>query len=158
MGENDMTTATLKKVIKFSGVQSSMIVGIWPVVEELVEKGLDSEQGFYDAQDILGLLKQKKMQLWVAIDAGEKKIVAVMVTQIAGYPKGKACWLVLVGGAEMDGWIKFMKIIKAWAKHEECDRILSFSRDGWIRRLAPYGFKKMRTLIECSLENENENL
>lgn len=158
MGKNDVTTATLNRELKFTGVQSAMVKETWVLVEPLVQKGLALEPGLYEPKDILQLLNEKKMQLWVAIDPEENKILAALVTQLAIYPKGTACWIILVGGSGMSDWVRFMKVIKLWAKSKGCDRILSFSRKGWIRTLAPYGFKKLRTLIGCDLETENENL
>jgi len=158
MGENGMTTETLKVELKFTGVQSGMIKVTWPLAKPFVEKGLALESGLYKAEDIYDHLLKKKMQLWVAIDIEENKIIAVLITQIALYPQAKACWIILVGGAGMDDWVQFMRIIKLWAKGEGCDRVLSFSRDGWVKMLAPFGFKKLRTLIVCDLETENENL
>ena len=103
-------------------------------------------------------LNEKKMQVWVAIDPEEKQIVAVCVTQIAVYPQEKACWVLLVGGSFLDDLLPFINILKLWAKESGCGRILSYSRDGWIKKAAPFGFKKLRTLISCSLEDDNENL
>lgn len=158
MGKNVMTTATLKRQLRFTGVQSDMVKETWPAVRGMIKRGLVMESELYRPIDILDNLVKKKMQLWVAIDPEEKEIMAAMVTQLSIYPKGVACWIVLVGGSGMNDWVGFMKVIKLWAKSKGCNRILSFSRDGWIRKLAPYGFKKLRTLIGCDLETENENL
>lgn len=151
-------TATLETKLKFTGIQHDQLRETWPYVRRLVEKGLALENGFYSPYDILQLLDEKKMQLWVAIDPIGKQIVAVCVTQLAIYPKGKACWVVLVGGSFLDHLLPFIHILKMWAKESGCDRILSYSRDGWLKKAAPYGFKKLRTLIGCSLEDDNENL
>lgn len=148
-------TATEKQGLKFAGIQPDQVDETWPLVQDLVDKGLALENGLYRAIDIYDHVVSRKMQLWVAIDPEENKIVAVMVTQISVYPKNKACWVVLVGGAGIDQWIEFINVLKLWAKANGCDRILSYSRDGWIKKAAPYGFKKLRTLIGCSLENEN---
>ena len=106
-----------------TGVTSELFHDGWPFVKDHLKRGLAHSYGELDLDDLYDGIADKRMQLWVAVVEDTGVIVAAMVTEIVNYPK-----------------------IKDWAKSEGCSRVEGLARDGWVRVLKEYGFRKLYNL------------
>ena len=135
-----------------TGVQSNDLDEVWHLVEDHLSRGLEHSYGELDLDDIYESIEDKTMQLWIAVKEDPKDIVASMVTEVIDYPQMKVARMVVIGGGHMDDWLPFMSTVMKWASLEGCDRLEGLARDGWIRTLKDYGFKKLYSLIGVDLK------
>ena len=123
---------------------------VWPLAEKLVDAAC-KEHGGYDATDILEFLKGGHMQLWMAIDGEDNKVICVCVTEIRQYPNFKVCDLRITTGEQYERWFGYMDQICKWAKSEGCKKMEVFARPGWERILKSRGFSKTHVQLEKEL-------
>lgn len=115
----------------------------WPAIEAWV--GLALRRSLvYAAPDILRLLLQGEMQLWIAADGGT--VCACAVTEIRRCPRSTLCVFVVVGGRGIDEWIGFEAGIAAWAKRKGCRAIEGSGRRGWERQMKDDGYVPVFTV------------
>ena len=115
-----------------TGVPSEFVPTVWPKVRGLVKKGIDLDR--FAPDDVLRAIRAKKMQLWL-IGAADK-LEAIVVTEINVYPRGTACGIVIVAGAQREAWMDHLADIEAWARSQGCQWIESHARKGWTREPA----------------------
>ena len=138
------------KRINVTGIPHEAIDGMWGIVVEHIMKGLEFGHGELDIEDVYRGLKSREMQLWAAFQtAGE--CVASLVTEIFYFGSKKVMGLIVLGGGHINGWLDFLDTLKEWAIENECDRIEAYCRDGMMRRLEPYGYKKLYNLVGVDL-------
>lgn len=131
------------------GVLSHAIGTVWEEIKPLLIKTLEYADGKYNLDDIYTAIKSRDMQLWVVYD--NKGILSFCVTQIIIYPRKKVLSMPFVGGVEMLRWLHLTDIIKDFAREKGCDFAEGYARDGWIKVLKPFGFKKTYTIIKADL-------
>ena len=106
--------------------------------------------GELDIEDVYRGLKNKEMQLWSAFQT-DGECVASLVTEIFYFGNKKVMRLIVLGGGHINGWLDFLDTLRDWAIENECDRIEAYCRDGMMRRLEPYGYKKLYNLVGVDL-------
>ncbi len=136
--------------ITVSGIPYNAIDGMWGIVVGNLEKGLEYSNGEISIEDIYLGLQSREMQLWSAFNE-DGDCVASMVSEIINYPKKRACRMILVGGGLMKYWLDYQHEFMRWAKENGCDRVEAYCRDGMMRRLEPYGYKKLYNLCGVDL-------
>lgn len=141
-----------------TGVTSDLFPDAWPFVKDHLYRGLEHSYGELGLDDIYDAIKDRRMQLWIAVERGTDDIVASMVTEIVQYPKIKVARLVVVGGTHLEDWCPFMNSIMDWAKSKGCTRVEGWARDGWVKVLKEYGFKKLYNLVAVDIEEKNYEL
>lgn len=116
----------------------------WPAAKEYLKEAIRLN-GCLDADDVLYLIKQEKMQLW-GIHDGDLK--AVMVTEVGIYPKKKVLHGVLIGGHEMYLWDEVVvKTLELFAQELGASHIEMTGRRGWVKHLNKFGFKEYGTVL-----------
>lgn len=123
---------------------------VWPLAKPYVEKACETNGGF-NAEHILEFLKGGLMQLWMAVDGENNKVICVCVTEIREYPNFKVCDLRITTGEQFKRWFNYMDQICEWARSEGCKKMEIFARPGWERILKHKGFRKTHVQIEKEL-------
>ena len=138
------------KRINVTVIPHEAIDGMWGIVVEHIMKGLEFGHGELDIEDVYRGLKSREMQLWSAFQT-DGECVASLVTEIFYFGSKKVMRLIVLGGGHINGWLDFLDTLKEWAIENECDRIEAYCRDGMMRRLEPYGYKKLYNLVGVDL-------
>lgn len=99
----------------------------------MLKRAVDRGQHDYNLEDILNLLLNRDMQLWVWVK--EQKIIACCVTMVVVYPQRKVCQLPYIAGAGLRQWLECEETIIKWAKANGCTKLEGFDRGGWLRVL-----------------------
>jgi len=122
----------------------------WPTVEPWIQEALKYGPQLYTTDSIKKLLIEKKMFLWVAITDG-KDIIGTGITSISDYPLARVLDIHWIGSPKGKGvlWLRqFFKIMKEWAKQNDCTKLGGGGRRGWVKM---FGFKEVGVMIEYNL-------
>lgn len=128
------------KEIQLVGVPYSSIDDVWVSVEPMLQKGIEHGDGELDTRDILRLLLERAMQLWVLWDYAEDRVVMAGVTEIVNYPKMKVCRAVVLGGERLGEWMNYIQEIETWAKNKGCERMEAYGRRGLAKKMEDIGY------------------
>ena len=124
---------------------------IWFTVEPFLQLALDEGNGTYDIEDIKDNLDSGKDILLVAMNGAE--IIAAGTLEIVQYPQKKVMNMFLGGGTLLKDWEEdAMDTIYNIAKDQGADSIYLQGRDGWARTLGKYGYKKIGTILERTVQ------
>ncbi len=119
----------------FRGIQKDELEIFWYEALDLLRPALDLN-GNYSAHSLKRALDKGDLQLWCHF-GGEAMNMAV-VTELADYAKRRVCLILLIGGSEMDEWLKHLATIESWAKGNGAQAIQLEGRNGWERVLPDY--------------------
>lgn len=116
--------------IQVSLVPSEYIDAVWPQVEGYVSKALQYVSGKYLLEDVRSLVTDFNYPLWVAFD--EDGVKGAVITRFVEYPRKKYLFLEFCGGRDGFSWkAPMLKVLRSWAKDNDCDGIEGAGRDGW---------------------------
>ena len=128
----------------------------WDGVASLVRSGLDWSKGDLTALDILRMVGDGRMQLWIF---SKEEIEAVMVTELLEYPQRKVCSIVCFAGRGMRGvFEEAREYVVNWALANGCEGIEARCRPSMVRMLARLGFNEKYTIVKLALAREGEGL
>jgi hypothetical protein len=128
------TQTAQRKPLDFFGVKIPCIAGYWAEAWALLEPAA-ARNGLYTRQSVFDDLMKGNLQLWVA----ESDVMTIaVVTEVADYPAGRHCFIVLMGGQELDRHLQFLDVLERWAKECGCVRIVASGRPGLARKLKGY--------------------
>lgn len=127
---------------------TDLILDCWPAIRPFVLKILErddvnTEQSYLDA------LSEGRMQAWVAV--ADHQVIALMMTEIHTYPRGKVCQMIACVGEQMRDWVDFISEVESWARKEGCVKMRPVARTGWSRVLARYGYRETHRILERDL-------
>jgi len=145
--------------ISIAAITSENIPAIWSRVEKLLQKVADVSHGELTLDIIRAELMSGKCLL-VTVSRGSD-IVAVNTLEIHTFKTGiKALYIPITGGDELDEWLgEFLEKVKSIARDYGCTEIRGKAvRNGWIRKLKPYGWEPVHTVIHCPVEYDNEQV
>ena len=137
------------KIIK---VDKELIPYLWCFVSDLLAKPLDRSFGEIRLEDVYTYLREGHQDLWIVKDTDDSILVACNA-QVVIYPTQKVYQIILVGGGgfKVKDWVhecwKDDSPIIQYAKEKECVRIETITRDGLLKTLSNYDFKKTGTLV-----------
>ena len=132
------------------GVLSTHIDKVWDKVLPFLQEAINYSDGEYSLGSVYKALKELDMQLWVVFD-GRGEIVTACVTTVVIYPLKKVMWLLFCGGVEMNNWLDKIEVIKQFAKDKGCHDIKIHGREGWTKKLATFGAKRICTVYKIGL-------
>jgi hypothetical protein len=89
--------------------------------------------GTHDLADVLTDIEANRATFWPF----ER---SALVTQIVVYPKLTALTFWLAGG-NMTDLLSHEPDVIAWGARHGCERVAMFGRKGWVRRMAPLGYR-----------------
>lgn len=128
-------------------IKTEAIDSYWPIVSGLIEPALDEETSILD---VYNKLMDEMMSLLSISIHGE--IVAACVCEFVDYPRISALRVVAVGGDRMKEWLPdLIDALDEWAEDSKIDRIEQMGRDGWMKVLKGYGYRKRYTFMTKEL-------
>ena len=139
-----MENSNLQKAVGsvfVSRIPAPYLAQAWPVAAKLMESAIEYTEGDSLMSDYLDAIIKDTMQLWgIWLD---DRMVAAAVTQICHYPQCKALHGLLIGGGEMDKWMRDLDAaLMAFARDAGCKKFFVFGRRGWEPKLKTLGYKQ----------------
>lgn len=101
---------------------------------EQLKEAIAYGRGEFDLDDILTKAKEGAMQIWRLPDNE-----TIGVTEFIHYPKKKRVRVILLAGFFSESVVTFFEGL---AKSLNYDGVELIGREGWIRKLKPYGYEK----------------
>ena len=134
--------------MKISIVLKEHIDGVWDSIRDMVVKTCAYSNGRYTADDVLKLLLNDKLMLWIAFD-DDMTIHGFSVTCITHYPSKRALTVAFLGGVNAKIWLGVMDdVLIKWARDNGCDCLEGTGRSGWMRVKPSLNLRKMKTQFE----------
>ena len=143
----------LFKPYVIGAVPANMIDLIWDRVEPLI-KTVEEKAPDDISLEVVRERLLSGNNLLVTVSSGPE-IIAVNVIDIKELDTGmKILYIPITAGTDMENWIKeFLDIAKAIALDHGCDELRGMAvRDGWLKKLKPYGWEPMFTTVRCKVE------
>jgi len=140
---NDLTIAV---------VPCTMIDLIWDKVFPIIKLAADKAPEDVCCKVVKAELCEGR-KLLITISRGSE-IIAVNVLDLRTLDTGiKILYIPITAGTEMDVWIDdFLAFAKEIALSHDCVELRGLAvRNGWIKKLKPYGWEEMFTTIRCKL-------
>jgi len=106
---------------------------IWDKVEPILARVVSRSEGELETEDILDLVTEGRMQLWIV--AEDKEIIAALVTQIITYPQKKVLRLVSLAGEDFNKFKHFLDMVQSFAIQKDCTALELWGRKGWKKLL-----------------------
>ena len=106
---------------------------VWEKVEPILARVIPHSEGELETDDILDLVTEGSMQLWIV--AENKEIIAALVTQIITYPQKRILRLVSLAGEDFDKFKHFLDIVESFAIQKDCTALELWGRKGWKKLL-----------------------
>lgn len=117
---------------------------------DLIDKALEYNDDCFLIINIINAIKQENMQLWIVFN-DKDEIHAIAVTEVREYPQKLVLTVLLAAGFEVDEWLHHLKTIESYAKEFGCHYSTIYGRDGWIKKLKPYGYEKTHVVLRKKL-------
>ena len=137
-----------------SAVPTDIIPVAWPQVKTHLSKALNVVEGGYTLESLYEQLLTGEQALWVMMDEDTEEVVGAATTRICVYPKKNSLAIDWVAGERMADWLPaFSRMMDTYAKDHECTQIEGFGRRGWIKALAPYGYREWYPTFRKELED-----
>ena len=137
---------------KIAAIQPTMLYAVWDEVVPHLQRVIDVSRGDLNLIATRNQLVSGEQQLYVISRHGE--IIAVFCTDVQTMESGlRVLRVPIIGGEEMDQWID--QAVYAWrrlAKELVCDVIRGLGRQGWARKLKPYGLETTHVVYELKVE------
>lgn len=143
----------LFKPYVIGAVPANMIDLIWDRVEPLI-KTVEEKAPDDISLEVVRERLLSGNNLLVTVSSGPE-IIAVNVIDIKELDTGmKILYIPITAGTDMENWIReFLDIAKAIALDHGCDELRGMAvRDGWLKKLKPYGWEPMFTTVRCKVE------
>lgn len=138
--------------MKVTDINTEDVELLWPRVEHFLQSALDQGQGEYTLEDIKLQLMTGLMHLWVAYDE-EGIILASAVSEIRNYPQKRVCFVVLMGGEDMERWLHTSAAVQHWAMENGADAVRGYVRKGLAKKLKDFGYRDIYTVVQQDLVN-----
>ena len=106
---------------------------VWEKVEPILARVVSRSEGELETGDILGLVTEGHMQLWIV--AENKEIIAALVTQIITYPQKRILRLVSLAGEDFNKFKHFLDMVQSFAIQKDCTALELWGRKGWKKLL-----------------------
>jgi len=142
--------SAMNEKLSLCGILSTQVNDVWQFIKENIASALNYADDKYSVDDILGFIRDKKMQLWVVIDQ-DFAIHASIVTQIVNYPRKKVMLIVIVAGVKLNEWEHIIRNLVQYAKSHDCHSIEAFGRSGWEKKVKHLGFTKIHTYYKLPI-------
>lgn len=86
-----------------------------------------------------------KDQVWARIETGKARLwpndSSAIVSEIINHPIGLRSCNVWLQGGDLNGLLPMHPDLEGWASSNDCQRMIAWGRDGWLRVLD--GWEKM---------------
>lgn len=116
------------------GVPVDAVPSMWPDVRPFIVRCLNkAKEHRWDADDILTLLMDRKLQLFIV--AGWGGITSVVLTEILVYPRCKELGLFMWCGELHESWEQHGEQLAQWARSMGCSTMSAMARRGFATKL-----------------------
>jgi hypothetical protein len=127
---------------------------IWPRMAPWIMQSLD---GDYLRPGVIQAMKadiaRGANQLWGA-HSEKEGILAVAITEAIMIGGKRALVVRHMGGKGMKKWLDALAFIERWAMQQDIEVVEIWGRPGWIRVLAPYGYRHSFHVLEKVVSKE----
>ena len=130
---------TPDRKVQLAQLVPDAVAANWDLLYPFLEKLDQQEPLYFAAIDVLPLVRQGSIQLWLAND--QMAVIGVVLTEVKTYPRTKVCNIVWFCGHEVLPFIPAVGGIEAWAASHACDYMVVRGRRGWQRVLEPLGYE-----------------
>jgi len=137
-------------LVKVKALRASEIEGEWDVLKPYIEMALEYSLGEMSAEEVKedGI---KGIYLFL-IFIEDNEILGVITVETVVYSRKKIVCVPHVGGKDIDKWCELMvDTVKDLAIEQGASNVVSYGRQGWIKKLRPYGFKMQYTILSLTL-------
>lgn len=128
------------------GVPANQVSTVWPLIEELVKKGLGPDCG-QSPDDLLTSLECEQAQLFVT-----PNLDCIMMTEIDLSPGDKVLNIFLAAGKLPEDYLVIIQALEGWAQSMACDAMeVRQSRPGFQRTFGTIGYRKIDGVLRKEL-------
>lgn len=135
------------------GIPPENVDQVWPLIEDRIEEACLTSRGKEKAFDIARSARHGEKQIWVVWDGDAKDVLAVVVTELAVYPRKMVCRINICIGDGRERWQHHIEVIENWAREKGCRGMELFARPGWSRVLKQYGYDTTHHMVEKDFED-----
>ena len=140
--------------MQITAIPYEYVDDIWPVVVPFLQPACDV-QGLFRAQDVKAMLDERVLALWAIFPDDSNKPIAACTTRIVSYPEREGLAIDWLGGSRMKDWLpQLSETLDRYAKDCGCKHIEGMGREGWVRALAPHGYKTWYPMYRKELSDE----
>ena len=129
------------------GVPSASVGDVWPTVWPIIKEAVDvtPEAVRFTEEQILNMLINREMQLWVIMNLPRERICAAAITSLINVdefiPDAMALEVPFVAGRGMNDWIRALnKLLGEYGRIMGAQYLFGYGRKGWERMA---GFKNI---------------
>jgi|ETNvirnome_2_300_1030623.scaffolds.fasta_scaffold18484_2 hypothetical protein len=132
-------------------VSPGLVDYCWVEAGTLLKKACDVSNGRYDIISLRREIDSGSQHLWI-LYRGDNEMIAAFTTSISTYPLKSYINISFCGSNDEGIWIKHRDVIissvTGWGKNFGCSGFEIIGRMGWVKSLAPLGFKRSHVTIE----------
>lgn len=128
----------------------SALDDLWPSILPMVRAALDHSGGERDANDIRQMIAEGQGTLWLVV--ARNKLIGCCVGNIVEWPRKRIATAIIVAGEGFDEWGgELARTLIEWARASGCDALDGWGRDGWPKKLKPFGFQRLYQVVRLEL-------
>lgn len=137
---------------KIAAIPIPLVDVVWHIVEPILQRVVDVSHDEISCESIKEhVLKGNVLLLAICRD---DQIIAVNTAEVRTFDTGKkALYIPVVGGEDLDNWMdQFLNVAKLIAVEHGCEELRGIAvRRGWLKKLAPLGWKENCTIVSFDL-------
>ena len=130
----------LNEVRQLLLVSPALLPQVWPQVKPLFLQNESIWEEYYTIESFPILFQRGRLQLWTMND--EDEFFLAGVTELLIFPKTKVLNIVLIMGSGMKDSLEFLDCTEMWARKQGAMKSNIVGREGFLRVLKPYGYRK----------------
>ena len=134
--------------MKIVYVRPENVWSAWPMFRDYANRVIEiTNKRRCPAKFLLDLSENKESLLFITADDGTIK--GFCTTSVCDYDRVKILQARMLAGDGMDEWLSLIEgKLEEIAKDNQCSGVELIGRKGWIRKLAPYGWKESSVILE----------
>lgn len=136
--------------VRVKALRSDEIESQWPILKPYIDMALEYSLGEMSSDDVKedGI---KGIYLFLTFYRGNELLGVITVETVVYSRKSIVC-VPHVGGKELDEWCDLMvDAVKNLAIEQGASNVISYGRQGWLKKLKPHGFKPQYTILSLTL-------
>lgn len=126
-------------------VAPELLPQVWPQVKPLFLQSEDAWSECYTIESFPILFQRGRLQLWTMNN--EDEFLLAMVTELLTFPKIKVLNMLLIVGDELQNGMMLLDCVEMWARKQGAMRSNVIGREGLLRVLGPYGYRKQAVAL-----------
>ena len=136
--------------VRVAALRPDEIESQWPILKPYIEMALEYSLGEMSAEEVKedGI---KGIYLFLAFYR-DNELLGVITVETVVYSRKKIVCVPHVGGKELELWCDLMvNTVKNLAIEQGASNVISYGRQGWLKKLSPHGFKLQYTILSLTL-------